>query len=151
MSNARFHFAPVVALGLISAACAPAGRSNQWSSTRVIVVSADEDRSLFKVPPGHLPSAGQCRVWFPGRPPGQQPRAASCNGIERVAPAGSWILYRPPTDQRVIHARVIDPKRDGVVTIVRVYDVQRGTYLGQERYVDPKSKAKDKKTKVKGQ
>jgi hypothetical protein len=28
---------------------------------------------------------------------------------------------------------VIDPRRDGVVVVVRVYDVDRGTYLGQER------------------
>ena len=148
MSNARLRFAPVVALGFIAAGCAPPMRSVPFA-TRVIVVSDDEDRSQLKVPPGHLPRAGQCRVWFPGRPPGHQPSAGSCNGIERVAPAGTWILYRPAKDTRVVHARVIDPKRDGVVTIVRVYDVKRGTYLGQERYVDPKPKVKDTKSKGK--
>ena len=149
MSNPRLRFAPVVALALFSAGCTPPMRSMPVA-TRVIVVSDDEDRSQLKVPPGHLPRAGQCRVWFPGRPPGQQPSAGSCNGIERVAPAGSWILYRPTNDKRVVHARVIDPKRDGVVTIVRVYDVNRGTYLGQERYTEPKSKAKETKAKGKG-
>ena len=103
-------------------------------TSRVIVVSNDEDRSQLRVPPGHLPRAGQCRVWFPGRPPGQQPKAGSCAGIERVAPAGSWILYRPANDRHVVHARVIDPQRDGVVVVVRVYDADRGTYLGQERH-----------------
>ena len=150
MRNPCSHYAPAVALALISAACTPPMRSMPVA-TRVIVVSEDEDRSQLKVPPGHLPRAGQCRVWFPGRPPGQQPSAGSCNGIERVAPAGSWILYRPTNDKRVVHARVIDPKRDGVVTIVRVYDVNRGTYLGQERYAEPKSKAKETKAKGKGQ
>lgn len=38
-----------------------------------------------KVPPGHLPSAGQCRVWYEGVPPGQQPRPTSCAEAERVA------------------------------------------------------------------
>lgn len=144
MSNTRFHLASVVALGFVGGACAPPMRSVPFT-TRVIVVSDDEDRSQLKVPPGHLPRAGQCRVWFPGRPPGHQPGAGSCNGIERVAPAGTWILYRPTNDKRVVHARVIDPKRDGVVTIVRVYDVNRGTYLGQERYAEPKPKANGKK------
>ena len=142
MRNSRSHYAPIVALAL-TAACAPPMRSMPVA-TRVIVVSDDEDRSQLKVPPGHMPRVGQCRVWFPGRPPGHQPSAGSCNGIERVAPAGSWILYRPTNDKRVVHARVIDPKRDGVVTIVRVYDVNRGTYLGQERYAEPASKAKAK-------
>lgn len=38
-----------------------------------------------RVPPGHLPPAGQCRVWYDGRPPGQQPLATNCDEAERVA------------------------------------------------------------------
>lgn len=37
------------------------------------------------IPPGQLPPAGQCRVWYDGRPPGQQPRPTSCDNAERVA------------------------------------------------------------------
>lgn len=37
------------------------------------------------VPPGQLPPAGQCRVWYEGRPPGQQPRPTSCDNAERIA------------------------------------------------------------------
>ena len=124
----------VVTLAIALGACTPPRVVHRApSSSRVIVVSNDEDRSQLRVPPGHLPRAGQCRVWFPGRPPGRQPKAASCAGIERYAPAGSWILYRPSNETRVVHARVIDPKRDGVVVVIRVYDADRGTYLGQER------------------
>lgn len=148
MSDARVRIAFLIALGAVASACAPRLRSFP-QATRVVVVSDDEDRSQLRVPPGHLPRAGQCRVWFPGRPPGQQPREGSCNGIERVAPAGSWILYRPTNDRRVVHARVIDPKRDGVVVVVRVYDVNRGTYLGQERS-DEKGNARANGTKNKG-
>ena len=148
MSDVRFHIAFLVALGVVAGGCAPKLRSFP-QATRVVVVSDDEDRSQLRVPPGHLPRAGQCRVWFPGRPPGQQPRAGSCNGIERIAPAGSWILYRPTNDRRVVHARVIDPKRDGVILVVRVYDVERGTYLGQERS-DEKASAKANVKKNKG-
>jgi hypothetical protein len=144
MRNTRFQIASLLVLVAVAGACVPATRSAPASTSRVIVVSDDEDRSTLRVPPGHLPRAGQCRVWFPGRPPGQQPRAGSCDGIERVAPAGTWILYRPTNDKRVVHARVIDPRRDGVVVVVRVYDVNRGTYLGQERS-DEKAKAKKAK------
>jgi len=134
MSNTRIHIWRSLLLVAAVGACAPIlARSSPGAGSRVIVVSDDEDRSQLKVPPGHLPRAGECRLWYPGRPPGRQPRAGSCSGIERIAPAGTLILYRPSDDKKVVHARVIDPKRDGVVVVVRVYDADRGTYLGQER------------------
>lgn len=37
------------------------------------------------VPPGQLPPAGMCRVWYDGVPPGRQPRPTSCNEAERIA------------------------------------------------------------------
>ena len=37
------------------------------------------------IPPGQMPPAGQCRVWYEGRAPGQQPRPTNCNEAERVA------------------------------------------------------------------
>jgi hypothetical protein len=37
------------------------------------------------IPPGQLPPPNQCRVWYDGRPPGQQPRAMDCNQAERLA------------------------------------------------------------------
>ena len=37
------------------------------------------------IPPGQMPSAGQCRVWYDGVPPGRQPRPTSCREAERVA------------------------------------------------------------------
>lgn len=37
------------------------------------------------IPPGHLPAAGQCRVWYDGVPPGRQPRPTSCREAERIA------------------------------------------------------------------
>lgn len=76
------------------------------------------------IPPGHLPAPGQCRVWFPGKPPGHQPRARSCTNIEHTAPAGSWIVYRPSTNRKVVHVREVDARRR-----LRVYDVQRGTLI----------------------
>src|SRR5919106_1360147 len=37
------------------------------------------------IPPGQMPAAGECRVWYDGVPPGRQPRATSCREAERVA------------------------------------------------------------------
>jgi hypothetical protein len=37
------------------------------------------------IPPGHLPPAGLCRVWYDGLPPGRQPRPMSCREAERLA------------------------------------------------------------------
>lgn len=37
------------------------------------------------VPPGQMPPAGMCRVWYDGVPPGRQPRPTNCNEAERLA------------------------------------------------------------------
>ena len=84
------------------------------------------------IPPGHLPAAGQCKVWIPGKPPGHQASSRDCRGIERQAPADSWILYRPGKDKKVVHVRVVDARRAGIVIRTRVYDVKTGTYLRDE-------------------
>src|SRR5688500_7692856 len=38
-----------------------------------------------KVPPGHLPPAGLCRVWYDGVPPGRQPAPTNCYEAQRIA------------------------------------------------------------------
>src|SRR5918999_368234 len=63
----------------------------------------DRDRAgPLGIPEGHLPPPGECRVWYPGRPAGQQPPPGDCAEAEEVAPSGSWVLYRPPEDKRVV-------------------------------------------------
>lgn len=37
------------------------------------------------IPPGQMPRAGECRVWYDGRPPGRQPAPTDCDQAERVA------------------------------------------------------------------
>jgi hypothetical protein len=36
-------------------------------------------------PPGQMPPAGMCRVWYDGVPAGRQPQPTSCNNAERIA------------------------------------------------------------------
>jgi hypothetical protein len=47
------------------------------------------------IPPGQLPPAGQCRVWYEGVPPGRQPAPTGCNEAERVASrdADARVIY----------------------------------------------------------
>ena len=91
----------------------------------------DADRvGPLGIPEAELPKPGECRVWYPGRSSAEQPEAGACGESEADAPAGTWVLYRPPDDPRVGHARVIDSARAGVVTRINLYDAEKGSYLG---------------------
>lgn len=47
-----------------------------------------------KVPPGHLPPAGQCRVWYDGTPPGHQPPPMNCSAArEEAYRTGGRVIY----------------------------------------------------------
>ena len=63
---------------------------------RVILppVGRPAPRQLEGVPRGHYPPPGQCRVWYPNRPPGHQPPPADCQSLAgtRLEP-GAFILH----------------------------------------------------------
>lgn len=44
---------------------------------------ARDGRGMSKVPKGHLPPRGMCRVWIDGVPPGRQPAPTSCANAQR--------------------------------------------------------------------
>lgn len=91
----------------------------------------DADRQgPLGIPEGQLPPPGECRLWFPERPAGQQPAPQDCADAEVDAPPGSWVLYRPKDDVRVVHARVMHPEQAGVVIRISIFDAENGTYLG---------------------
>jgi len=47
-----------------------------------------------RVPNGHLPPPGECRVWLPDRPAGQQPPPTSCREAERQSNRyGGRVVY----------------------------------------------------------
>lgn len=67
-----------------------------------VVAVSDQERGrrngdgvarALRVPPGHYPPPGQCRLWFEGRPPGRQPRPGRCEQFIGKVPAGAFILY----------------------------------------------------------
>ena len=56
-------------------------------------LAAQSRKTAFKVPPGHMPPAGMCRVWIDGVPPGRQPAATDCRTAELNRPANSHVVY----------------------------------------------------------
>jgi hypothetical protein len=95
-----------------------------------LVVSDTDDKSPLRIPPAQLPSPGNCRVWYPQQPLDRQPPPEPCTKAEAAATEDNWILYRPREDPRLVHVRTIDPDPAGPILRVRVYDAERGTYLG---------------------
>lgn len=64
------------------------------------------------VPPGYMPPAGACRVWYDYQPPGRQPAPMSCRDAERLAARdrGARVIYGPPVVDRYRQApRYADP------------------------------------------
>lgn len=49
----------------------------------VIFGRPSDQRTSSKVPKGHLPPRGMCRVWIDGVPPGRQPEVTTCAQAER--------------------------------------------------------------------
>ncbi len=47
---------------------------------------------LPRVPPGHMPPPGLCRIWYPGTPPGKQPPPGDCRQLRRNLPPGAWLI-----------------------------------------------------------
>jgi hypothetical protein len=103
---------------------APPAESNRGPSTA----------ATLGVPPGHLPKVGECRIWIPGTPPGRQPKpnSRSCAAIAAVAPAGSWIIYRPTDNKKLVHVREVDDRRAGTVIRIRIFDIETTRLVREE-------------------
>lgn len=114
-----------IAIGA-AAACRPIPGSEPSPEPPPPHRGAPRTAATLGIPPGHLPAPGLCRVWMPDTPPGHQTKPRSCSNIERSAPAGSWIIERPASDRNVVHVRVVDERRPGVVVRLRVYEIRDG-------------------------
>jgi len=58
----------------------------------VVVDPGPPEARHAKVPPGHMPPAGQCRIWYADRPPGQQPPPGDCRELGRRVPPGATLV-----------------------------------------------------------
>ena len=88
----------VVGAGVGGATGAAVGQRSTRSDTHGGVIVMDErDRHpaghpAVRIPPGHLPPPGKCRVWFPDRPPGHQPPPGDCGQLRYRVPPGAVLV-----------------------------------------------------------
>lgn len=132
--NVRSAAGLVAALGLL-AGCA--------GSTRVVVAGRSEPSPApaptspvaqgpvpaLKIPPGHYPPPGECRIWMPGVPPGRQPAPSECMAVHGHVPLGAWVLYRPPTERKLVEVTAYDSSVPERVMWVRYYDSASGRFV----------------------
>lgn len=85
-------------------------------------------RGYTRIPDGHLPPPGECRIWYPDRPAGQQPPPFKCGqGRPRVEPGG-WLIS-PGQRREEVEAVVYDSQRPGVVIDVGIFDARTGAMI----------------------
>ncbi len=89
------------------------------------------------IPPGHMPAAGQCRVWYDGVPPGRQPRPTNCRDAERTAARdrNARVIYGSARYDDRYEDRGSNGVTDRVRGILRGDD--RDRYPGNSRYSGP--------------
>ncbi|MDX1590672.1 MAG: hypothetical protein R3283_01840 [Balneolaceae bacterium] len=55
-------------------------------------VTINYGRRTLRIPPGHMPLRGECRIWYVNRPPGHQPAPGSCRVLRRYVPHNAVLL-----------------------------------------------------------
>lgn len=50
-------------------------------------------RKSDRIPPGHMPPAGLCRIWIDGVPPGRQPAPTDCQTAVSTKPANARVIF----------------------------------------------------------
>jgi len=89
---------------------------------------------LLKIPKGHLPKPGKCRIWIPGTPAGHQRKAGNCNTLVSQVPAGAWLVYRHTDDPDRVDITIYDVKQVGLIIEVQIFDIVTGEFLGHDEH-----------------
>lgn len=85
-------------------------------------------RGDARIPNGHLPPPGECRIWYPDRPAGHQPPPFKCNQARRRVEPGGWLMT-PGRQPDEVEVAVYDPRRPGVVIDVGIFDSRSGSMI----------------------
>lgn len=83
----------------------------------------------LKIPAGHLPPPGSCRIWYPDRPAGHQPPPGDCEQLAARVPPGAWLLSRPAHDPENVYVAAYDRQQPGVLRERRVFNAETGRHL----------------------
>lgn len=54
---------------------------------------APPPKKRVRIPPGHMPPKGMCRIWYTDRPPGHQPPAGNCRVLKRYVPYNAVLIW----------------------------------------------------------
>jgi hypothetical protein len=79
----------------------------------------------LNIPKGHYPPHGECRIWFPDRPPGQQPPPGRCDRV----PPGAWLIRHPHDDVEHVHVIVYDERRPRTILAVGQFKIGSGVFV----------------------
>lgn len=78
------------------------------------------------IPEGQYPAPGECRIWYPERPAGQQPPPVKCGA---AVPAGAWLIQHPHDMPDHVQVTVYEPRRPGVIRAVGEFDIGSGVLV----------------------
>lgn len=85
-------------------------------------------RGDARIPNGHLPPPGECRIWYPDRPAGHQPPPFKCDQTRGRVEPGGWYM-RPGRQPEEVEVSVYDPRRPGIVVDVGIFDSRSGSMI----------------------
>lgn len=81
-----------------------------------------------RIPDGHLPPPGECRIWYPDRPAGHQPPPFKCDQVPASVKPGGWYMKPGPRPQEV-EVTVYDQQLPGVVVGLGIFDAKTGSMI----------------------
>lgn len=85
------------------------------------------------IPKGHYPSPGECRIWYPDRPAGQQPPPVKCSQLKGQVPPGAWLIQHPDNDPKHVNISVYDKQRPGSIVITGEFEIDTGKFIRELR------------------
>ena len=81
------------------------------------------------IPSGHYPGPGECRVWYPDRPAGQQPPPRKCEEVEGQVPPGAWLIHHSRDTEKHVQVLVYDDRRPGQIKAVGEFEIGSGVLV----------------------